>query len=510
MNSAGQEIPAEAAVTPAEMRRVFSGLMLVMALAGLDQSIVSTALPQIVSDLGKVTQLSWVVTAYVLGSTATTPLYGKLSDQYGRKAMVYTAVAIFLAGSVLSGLSRSMTELIVFRTIQGLGAGGLMPLAQIMVGDLLSPRERGRYQGLIGSVFAVCSIGGPLVGGVLTDLLSWHWIFFVNLPIGAVALVLVARGFRRPHHNVRRQIDYAGATLLTIGTTTLLLMMSMGGTHFAWSSTEILALGLVTIITIPALLLQERRAREPILPLHLFRIRTFTIATLAVALALMALTGAGVFLPLFFQLVLGIAASHSGLLVGPLMGGLVASSVYCGRRVSKTGRYKRFPLIGFATGTIAYLGLSIAAWNGASVWVVEPLMITLGLGFGLIMPNMTVAVQNAVDYEYLGAATSASAFFRQLGAVIGVALSGALMAAGLHAGAAPGSDMAAIIEQGIQQLAGLEPATRAAVLVVYQHAIAMSLMMGAFVAALGFILTIFLPELPLRTTRGPASGPART
>jgi EmrB/QacA subfamily drug resistance transporter len=512
-------LPARAVAEPGppspapNIRTVFTGLILVLTLGALDQSIVATALPRIVSDLGAVSHLTWVVTSYIVTSTMAMPLYGKLSDQHGRKPLLYVAVGIFLLGSVLAGLSQTMTELIVFRAVQGLGAGGLLPLAQITIGDLLSPRERGRYQGVFGAVFAGCTIAGPILGGIITDLLSWHWIFYLNLPVGAVAIGFIAVGLPRPPEAVAHRIDYAGAVLIALGTTGLLFVLSLGGTTYAWSSPEIIGATAATIVVTLLLIVQERRTPEPILPLHLFANATVAISWAVLALTFTGISAATVFFPLFFQLVLGVAPSLSGLLTGPLMLGVVVSSVLGGRLVTRTGRYKPLPVFGLAAGTLAFAALGWAAATGRGIAFIEPLLIVLGCGIGLVMPTMTVALQNAVDPADMGAATGTSAFFRSLGGVIGVALSGGIMAMCLQAAAAASGllgpiDPKTLMSSGVQQIAQLPPSLAAAVIGFYRDAIAATFFVGGAIAALAFLLVLFLPELPLRTTRPQSSAPA--
>jgi EmrB/QacA subfamily drug resistance transporter len=487
------------ASAPAGIRTILIGLMLVLTLGALDQNIVATALPRIVGDLGGVSRLSWIVTSYVLASTITMPLYGKLSDQYGRKPMLYAAIGIFLGGSLLAPLAHTMTELILFRALQGLGAGGLLPLAQITIGDLVSPRERGRYQGLFGAVFAGCSVGGPVLGGAITDALSWHWIFYVNLPVGIAALGFIAVGLGRPAKVIRHRLDYAGATLIALGTTGLLLVMSLGGTSYAWGSPEIIAMAVGTAVSVALFLWQERRAAEPILPLHLFGNRTVALSWSVLALAFTGMSAATVFFSLFFQLVLGVAPTHSGLLTGPLMLGVITASVLGGRVVSRTGRYKMLPVVGLAAATLSFFGLGWGAAAGYGIGLIEPLLVVLGLGLGMVMPTMTVALQNAVDPEEMGTATATSAFFRSLGAVVGVALSGgifALLASSVLAGRL---DEAGLLASGVQQIAQMPAETQAAVIGLYRAAIASTFVTGGAIAAAAFLLVLFLPELPLRT-----------
>jgi EmrB/QacA subfamily drug resistance transporter len=507
------DLAAESPVSRAELRAVYAGLLMVIGLGALDQSIVATALPRIVGDLGGITRLSWVVTAYVLTSTATMPLYGKLSDQYGRKLMIYIAVGVFLLGSVLSGLAQNMNQLILFRAVQGLGAGGFLPLAQITIGDLVSMRQRGRYQGLFASIFAISSVAGPVLGGVITDALSWHWIFYVNIPFGGLALGMIAVALHRPQVKRGRRIDYAGAFLLTASTTLLLLALSLGGNSYSWDSPEIIGFAVATVVTAVLFVVRERLAPEPILPLHLFSNRVFVIASLVLSLTFMAMMGSGTFFPVFFQLVLGVAPSHSGLLSGPFMLGIVVSSSIGGRMVARTGRYKPFQIVGVSAATLAFIALTAGAGLGGGIWAVEPAMVILGLGLGLVTPNMTIAVQNALGREDMGVGTATSAFFRSLGGVIGVAGSGAIMSAQLRAQLAlgPNQDVGAALKGGLQQLTALSGGAHEAAVAIYRHALATTFLADVFVtaAALGFLF--LLPELPLRSFRGhsPAADTAK-
>jgi EmrB/QacA subfamily drug resistance transporter len=488
-------------VSRAELRTVYAGLMLVIGLGALDQSIVATALPRIVGDLGGITRLSWVVTAYVLTSTATMPLYGKLSDQYGRRPMLFIAIGVFLLGSVLSGLASSMTQLILYRAIQGLGAGGFLPLAQITIGDLVSMRQRGRYQGLFASIFAASAVAGPVLGGVITDILSWHWIFYVNIPFGGVALAMIAIALKRPHVRRGRRIDYWGAILLTGATTLLLLALSLGGNEYEWRSPEIILFAVGAVATAILFVVRERLAPEPILPLHLFSNRVFVIACAVLSLTFMAMMGAGTFFPVFFQLVLGVAPSHSGLLSGPFMAGIVISSSIGGRMVARTGRYKPFQLVGVSVAVLAFIALTLGAWLGGGILAIEPAMIALGLGLGLVTPNMTIAVQNALSREDMGVGTATSAFFRSLGGVIGVAGSGAIMSGQLRAQQAlgPNQDVTAALKGGLQQLTALAGPAHDAAVAIYRQALSATFLADVVVAALALGFLFFLPELPLRT-----------
>ncbi|MGH8936425.1 MAG: MDR family MFS transporter, partial [Acidimicrobiia bacterium] len=437
-------------LTRRQILLVFSGLMLGMLLAALDQTIVATALPTIVGELGGLDHLSWVVTAYLLASTATAPLYGKISDLYGRKRVFQFAIVAFLAGSVLAGLSTSMTQLIAFRGIQGLGAGGLLVLTLTIIGDILSPRERGRYQGYMGSVFAVASVAGPLLGGFFVDHLTWRWVFYINLPIGIVALFVVSTVLDLPFRRVQHRIDYAGAAFLMAGVTALLLVTVWGGSQYSWGSLEILGLVLASLVFLGLFVLQERRAEEPILPLRLFRNRTFTLTGLAGFIIGTAMFGAIVFLPLFLQVVTGVTATNSGLLLLPLMLGLITTSIAIGRLVTRTGRYKRYPVVGSLVTT---MGLFLLSRMDASTGRLSAgaFMLIVGLGLGMVMQVLVVAVQNAVEQRDLGVATSSSSFFRSLGGAVGTALFGAIMSArltsslaGLLPGGVPATDLGAV------------------------------------------------------------------
>ncbi|MDA8099609.1 MAG: MDR family MFS transporter [Nitrospiraceae bacterium] len=503
MSDRNRQQPNAGPPGPREVRTVFAGLLLALSLASLDQNIVGVALPRIVSDLGGLEHLSWVVTSFLLTSTAVTPLYGKLSDLYGRKPLFLIAIVLFLIGSSLCGLSQTMAQLILFRGIQGLGAGGLMTLAMTTIADLVAPRERGRYQGLFGAVFAFSSIAGPLVGGFLTDVLSWRWIFYVNLPIGVMALLLIAFGFHRPHHALSHRIDYAGAVLLTLATTAILLVLTMGGTSIPWSSPVIPVLSALSVMFIVLLVMREQRAAEPVLSPHLFRNRVFIVASAVMALTFMGLFGAAVFLPLYFQLVLGEAPTRAGLLLVPMTLGVIFSSFVGGQIVSRTGKYKVLPVSGLAAAALAFLGVTAAAAAGAGLVLFEILLVTLGLGFGFVMPNLVVAIQNAVLPSEMGSATAASAFFRSLGGTFGVALSGAIMTAELRhlPGTAAGLDSRSLLQRGVQEIAGLPEAQRQAVIEAYRHAIGTTFLIGAVITALAFFAVLLLPEHPLRSSR---------
>lgn len=485
----------EAGTTAGEIRIVFIGLMIVLGLAAIDQSIVATALPRIVGELGGVAHLSWVVTAYVLTSTATMPLYGKLSDQYGRKPVLYGAIVIFLIGSVLSGAAQSLFQLILFRAVQGLGAGGLLPLAQIIIADIVPPRERGRRQGAIAAVFAVSSVLGPVLGGVITDLLSWHWIFYVNLPIGILAVAVIERALRRPHPQHHRRIDYLGAALLTASTTALLLVVALGGTEWPWASIEVAVTTAAGLVLAAVFVLHILRIPEPVLPPELFRDRLFVVASTVLALTTMGMLGSGTFFPLFFQVVMGINPSVSGFLTGPLMLGVVISSIVNGRLQLRYGRYKPALIAGLAVAALAFAALSMSIATAQTLFVIEPTIFALGAGLGLVMPNTTIAVQNALVVAHRGVGTATLAFFRSLGGLLGVTGAGAILAQRLH--------LAGSLHEG-----GMPPAAAPAdpaLIEVYRHAIATVFATGAGIVALALLAVMFLPELPLRADNRPTA-----
>jgi EmrB/QacA subfamily drug resistance transporter len=487
---------APASTTPAEIRAIYFAMMTVLGLSALDQSIVSTALPRIVSDLGGMAHLSWVVTAYVLASTVTMPLYGKLADQYGRRPLIFAALGIFLLGSALCGLSQNMVQLIVFRAIQGVGAGGFMPLAQIIIGDVVPPSERGKRMGMIPIVFAVTSVLGPVVGGLITDWLSWHWIFYVNLPIGALAFQAIARSLHKPVVKHAHRIDYLGSALLTGSLTALLLVLALGGTEWAWDSNQVrICLALAVGMGI-ALAFHVRSAAEPVLPPDLFHSRVFNIASIVMALTFTGLMGATIFFPLFFQVVMGSSPAQSGLLTVLMMVGLVLSSFLNGRLMAKSGKYKMVQVAGLLAATISFGALAWAMEKGLGYAVIEPAIFLMGLGLGLVMPNMTIAVQNALPLARRGVGTAMLTFFRSLGGLLGVTGSGAILARQLHmhgiqavaVASADGHGGGAVVASATQA---------AAQVAVYRHAIASVFAAGGVMVGLGLLALLFLPELPL-------------
>ncbi len=473
-------------VTEREIRSVYLSLMAVLGLGALDQSIVATALPRIVADLGGMAHLSWVVTAYVLASTATMPLYGKLADQYGRRPMIFTALATFLIGSVLCGLARDMTELIVFRAVQGLGSGGFMPLAQIIIGDLVAPQDRAKRQGSIAIVFAITSILGPVLGGVMTDLLSWHWIFFINLPVGALAFWAIARSLRKPVRTHAHRIDYLGSVLLTGTIVALLLVLALGGTEWPWDAPQIKVCAVLAAVLGTWLVFHLRRVPEPVLPPDLFANRVFNVASIVMALTFMGLMGASVFFPLFFQLVMNSSPAHSGMMTVPMMVGMIVSSTLNGRVLSRANKYKQVQVGGL---TVAVLAFGVLAWgmdSGQGYSVIEPAIFMLGAGLGLVMPNMTIVVQYALPLQRRGVGTAMLTFFRSLGGLLGVTGSGAILAHQLHA---HGVAAAATAGSGVT----LAPALQA----VYRHAIANIFGAGTIIVLVGLVVLLLLPHVSL-------------
>ena len=483
------------------VRLIFAALLLVLLLASLDQTIVSTALPTIVGDLGGLNHLSWVVTAYLLTATVAGPLYGKLGDLYGRKLVLQAAIVIFLVGSALCGLAQGMTELILFRALQGLGAGGLIVVTLAVVGDIIPPRERGRYQGYFGAVFGVSTIIGPLLGGFFVDNLTWRWIFYVNVPIGVVALAVIAVAFRTQADHLRHDMDYLGAVLLAGDLTSIVLFTSLGGTTWAWGSWQIVSLVVASIVLLPAFILVERRAAEPILPLTLFRERTFAVTSAVGFIVGFALFGAVTFLPLYLQITKGSSPTSSGLELTPLMAGVLVTSILSGNLITRWGRYKPFPIAGTALMAIGLFLLS-RLQVGTPTWQVLGSAVVLGLGLGMVMQVLVLAVQNAVDRRNMGVATSGSTLFRQIGGSIGVSIFGAIFASRLAAELASRLPAGARVPRATNPAAirALPPQVRS----VFEQAFAAALhpvfLTAAGVALLAFALAWLIPDLGLRDT----------
>src|SRR6201997_3708128 len=466
------------------IRAVFGALFLALWLAALDQTVVSTALPTMVGDLGGLSSLSWVVTAYLLTSTVAGPLYGKFGDLYGRKIVLQVAIAVFLVGSALCGIAQNMLQLIVFRALEGAGGGGLIVITIAVIGDLIPPRERGRYQGFFGAVFGVATIVGPLVGG-----------FFA---LAVIAAVLPSRSTRRQH-----AVDYVGALLLTAALSAVILFTGLGGTIFPWTSPVMIGLMATSIAGVIPFVAVEMRAREPILPMSLFANRNFAVASSVGFIVGLSLFGAVTFLPIYLQVVKGVSPSISGLLLMPMMLGMLASSVISGRMISRFGRYKLFPILGTATMTFGLGALSLLAIDSGD-WQTAIDALWLGLGMGMVMQVLLIAVQNSVDYERLGVATSGTMLFRSLGGAIGVALFGAIFANRLHAQlAGPGMDFLATAMPAAVR--GLPPRLHEEYITAVMVALRPVFLAAAGISALGFALTFLLREHPLREG-APAEG----
>ncbi len=484
-------------VTPTQLRIVLAGALLAMLLAALDQNIVNTALPRMAADLGGMAHLSWVVTAFMLTSTTTTPLYGKMSDLYGRRRLFFIAIALFLGGSVMSGAAQTMGQLIGFRALQGLGAGGLMVLAQAMVADVVPPRQRPRYQGLFSGTFGLASVAGPLVGGFITQTLSWRWVFYVNVPIAVLALVMLSIGLRaRPSGGVARPVDHLGALLLAGATAALLLLLAWGGTEFPWASWQTAAMAGATFALAALFLWRESVAPEPLVRLALFRNPVYARGVAVGGMMVFAMMGSTVFLPLYFQLVLGMQPAEAGAMLVPQVGGMLLTSILGGRIVSRVGRTKPFLLAGLGLEAVALASLGLFAWVAAPAWVFLLSLLTLGLGMGMGMPNLTTAVQNAVDHREVGAATGTMAFMRSLGGALGVATSGTIMAHSLAITAgAQGKSLAQLTEQAALAVSAAE---QGAMALAYRTALTGCFALSGVVMTAAFLVTLGLPERTLR------------
>jgi EmrB/QacA subfamily drug resistance transporter len=486
-----------------------TGLMLGMFLAMLDNLIVGTALPTIVGDLGGIAHLSWVVTAYTLATAAATPIWGKLGDLYGRKGMFMSSIVIFLAGSALAGLSQNMDQLIGFRAIQGLGAGGLMVGAMAIIGDLVPPRERGRFQAMIGGMMPIAFVGGPLLGGFLTDHLSWRWTFYVNIPVGALALLVTGLGMRLHTKHVRAKIDFIGAFLLTAGVVALTLLTSWGGTEYPWASWQIIGLGVIGVVALLIFVFAETRVSEPILPPRLFRSRNFTVAQILSFLVGGAMFGAVNFLPQYMQYVQGASATSSGLLLLPLMFGMLAVMLTTGQLITRNGRYRVYPIIGGAVmtvGMLILLMLKVDTGTAAS----SALTVVVGLGMGFIMQNTMLVTQNSVELRDMGAASGSVTLFRTIGGSLGVALLGSIYTNRLqdtissHLGSRAGGSLTT---GGVHVTPSMLHTLPAPVREAFKLGVTTGLhgvvVGGAVMAAAVFVFAWFVKEVPLR-----GSGPA--
>ena len=499
--SGGQFLP------PREVMIILPGLLLAILLAMLDNLIVSTALPRIVGDLGGVAHLSWVVTAYILASLVVTPFYGKLGDMYGRKKFFVVAIVIFLAGSALSGLSQSMAELIMFRAVQGLGAGGLMVGAMATLGDIVAPRERGRYMSYMMVVMMLATIGGPLLGGFITENFSWRWIFYINLPVGGAALVYIISTLHLPAKRVNHRVDYLGGGLLAVAAISLVLLATWGGTEYRWGSGQIIGLALLAVAATAAFCVVELRVAEPILPLHVFRNRNFSLTMGLTFLTGLAMFGALTFLPLYQQTVQGASPTLSGLMLTPMMLGVTVTSIVAGQVTTRTGRYKIFPILG---GAIMGVGMYLLTGLGVSTTKTTSAIyyVVLGLGMGFLMQMVSLIAQNSVQQRDMGVASSARMFFQQIGGSLGVAAFGAVFARRLT------ESLAAAAGSGVHISASggqLDPATVDSLPAAVKHDVFVAIahaIQGVFIWALPaavviFVLAWFIKEVPLRGRASP-------
>lgn len=493
---------AAIALPPQRFKRVLGGLLLVLALSALDANIVGPALPLITSDFGALNGLTWVLTIFLLTSTAATPLYGKLSDMYGRRPLLMAAVTLFLAGSAFCGMAQDLGQLIAGRAIQGAGAGGLMTLTQITMSDLVSPRRRGSYQGIFGAVFTLSSLGGAPLGGIITEYWSWRWIFYVNLPLGLAALTLLWLGLPPGKRTTSHKIDVLGIVMVMAATGSLLMALNFGS-HDGWTSLPVILLGLATVILAALLMPVEARMAEPLIPLGMLRNKIWLIATSVSTLLTIAVFGALAFMPLYLQLVGGLSPSESGVTMVPSAAGMMLSLVIGGRLITKTGRYKVFAVggVGLATASLIALTAACAVWPHPVV--IGALLFPLGAGLGLLMPGLTVAFQNAVDPKDIGTATSTSGFFRSLGGAVGISVAGAILATHVGTKLPLGEGrVKEIYNIGLHQLAQLSPAEHLVVISHYQSAIVAIFTTASVVAALGLLLIRALPEQELSEVAG--------
>jgi EmrB/QacA subfamily drug resistance transporter len=497
-------------MTKRQVMTTFMGVVLGVLLAAIDQTIVATALPRIVSDLHGFNHLSWVVTAYLLASTVTMPIYGKLSDLHGRKPLYLIAIVIFLVGSALCGAAQDMNQLIAFRAVQGIGAGGLIPLAMAIMGDLFSPRDRGRYVGFVGATWALAAIAGPLLGGTLTDNVSWRWIFYINIPVGLVALTVIATTMHVPFQRREHTIDYLGAALLAVAVSSFLLATVWGGVTYPWGSWQVLTALAIAIVCTGLFIVVEQRAAEPVLPLSLFRNSVFRVSTIAAVLVGAAIFSTLVYIPVFVQGVIGASATSSGVVLIPLMLGWVLASIASGQIISRTGRYKIFPIAGTIIVLVGFwllTRLSVNSTNGIAIFD----MVVVGLGMGLLAQTYVLAVQNAVEPTELGTATAANQFFRQIGAMFAVAGLGTLLISRLKTelnqqlGAEAHRVDPSRLLHAPDKAQHLPPELVAGTHAALAAALHDVFLVGIPIVVCALVLAFMLKELPLRTTPGAAA-----
>lgn len=492
----------ESAPTRRQILIVFAGLMLGVTLASLDQTIVATALPSILSDIGGGTHLSWVVTAYLVTATASTPLYGKVSDLYGRKNLFQTAIVLFVAGSVLCGLSQNLGELVAFRALQGFGAGGLISVALTIIGDIISARDRARYQGFFGAIFGLSSVAGPLIGGFFTDSLTWRWIFFINLPLGLLAFTITAVVLKLPRVRRETTIDYAGAVTLVTSMSALLVAAVWGGQEYAWGSATIVGLLVAAATLLTAFVVIERRAAEPILPPRLFASRAFVITSVATFMVGVVMFGVIVYLAEYLQVTRGSSATMSGVQTIPLMAGVFVASIWSGRIITRIGRYQGV----IAGGMLAIVvGLAFLSTVDAqtSFGLLSLYMAFIGLGLGCSM-NLTLAIQNAVHYRDLGAGSAAATFFRSLGGAIGVAVLGAVFSARVtrELASVPGSESVRGSNFQVDAVQHLQGGVRRGVMHAFANAVDVTFWVATGFAVLGLVCTLTMREIALAKRSG--------
>ena len=508
------DAPASASSEPyrlsPESRRVFVGLMLGMLVASISQTIVGPAMPRIVAELGGMAHYSWVATAAMLVSAITVPIVGKLSDLYGRRGFYLAGLAVFMVGSVVSGFAGSFWVLVLGRAIQGLGMGTLMPLSQTIIGDIIPARQRGKYQGLMGAVFGVTSVAGPLAGGFITDHWGWRWLFFAAVPIGLVATVVIARFLHLPHERRPVKIDYLGIATLTVALVSVLLATSLGGTTYPWGSAEILGLYAIGAVALVAFVLVERRAEEPVIPLRLFRSRVFTSSNVAGFAVSMVMFGSIIYIPVYAQGVLGVDATNSGLILMPLMLGLIVMGILSGLVITRTGRYKAIMLTGVVIMGAGLFLLTRLTWTSTQTQLTVA-MVVLGLGLGMAMQQYTLVVQNSVAQSDLGVATASTQFFRNVGSTVGIAVFGTVMTSGLAAAIASHlpAEVAAAMPAGSADagsvldpaaLAGLPPVVADAVRQGLADQLHQVFLLGLPLVVVVLLATIAIKELPLRET----------